>query len=125
MRVLIVEDDAAVRSFLCRVMCLLLPHAQVISAIDGNQGLLEFLAEPFDLVISDNRMPNMSGLELLTTLREYSSVPFVMISAEVATEYRALQAGASAYLAKPLSINELRTVVRHVMATSFDYTSRV
>ncbi|EFO81585.1 sigma-54 dependent DNA-binding reponse regulator [Oscillochloris trichoides DG-6] len=125
MRVLIVEDDAAVRTFLYRVLCILLPNAQIVSAVDGHQALLEFLAEPADLVISDHRMPNMTGLELLITLREHSSVPFIMISAEAATERRAMQAGASAYLAKPLTINDLRAVISHVLAISFDYTSRV
>lgn len=122
MRVLIVEDEVGVRTFLCRAVTALIPDAQVLSAIDGQQGLRAFLAEPVDLVISDNRMPYMSGIDLLHALRERSVVPFIMVSAEPAFERCALLAGATACLPKPLTLGDLRTAIGRAMATSIGYT---
>lgn len=124
MRVLIVEDELTVRSFLCRLVAVLMPEAEVVAATDGSLALVAFLAEPFDLVISDNQMPRMSGLELLYVLRERSTVPFIMISADPSLARRALRSGASAFLAKPLAVNDLRTTIRHVLATAISYTER-
>ncbi|NNJ11368.1 response regulator [Chloroflexales bacterium ZM16-3] len=122
MRVLIVEDEAGVRTFLVRAIEHLLPGAQVVAAADGRLGLAAFLLTPADLVISDNRMPNMSGIDLLCALREQSTVPFIMVSAEPSAERQAHRAGASAYLAKPLTLSELRATIRSVLVSLIDYT---
>ncbi|NTW02329.1 MAG: response regulator, partial [Oscillochloris sp.] len=79
MRVLIVEDELHVRTFLCRAVKCLLPSASILAEPDGLQALRSFLANPADLIISDNRMPQMSGLELLCTLRK-PSMPGSMMS---------------------------------------------
>ncbi|NTW97986.1 MAG: response regulator [Oscillochloris sp.] len=122
MRVLIVEDEASVRTFLCRAVACLMPGAQVVSEADGRQALVSFLASPADLVISDNRMPHMTGLDLLHALRERSAVPFIMVSAEPAFERRATLAGASACISKPLTLSDLRTAICSAMATPMNYT---
>jgi DNA-binding response OmpR family regulator len=94
----------------------------VIAQPNGRLGFDSFLADPTDLVISDNRMPLMSGLELLSALRASSAVPFIMLSAEPSTERLALAAGASAYLNKPVALSDLRAAIRSALATSIDYT---
>jgi CheY-like chemotaxis protein len=122
MRILLVEDEASVRAFLVRAIEHFLPNAQIIAAADGQLALMAFLAAPADLVISDNRMPNMSGVELLRALRERSAVPFIMISAEPSTARQAYQAGASDYLDKPDTLSNLRAAISRALASSIDYT---
>ncbi len=122
MRVLIVEDEDGVRSFLTRAIEHMLPGSQIVAVSDGGLALAAFLSGPADLVISDNCMPNMSGLDLLRALRERSAVPFIMISAEPGTERQAYRAGASAYLGKPLTLGELRATICGALASSIDYT---
>jgi YesN/AraC family two-component response regulator len=122
MRVLIVEDELTVRTFLCRVVTALMPGAEVVTASDGYLGLLAFLAEPFDLVISDNQMPRMTGLELLLVLRERSTVPFIMVSGDPSFARTVIRSGASAFLAKPLGVNDLRTTISRALATAISYT---
>jgi DNA-binding response OmpR family regulator len=122
MRVLIVEDESGVCAFLCRAVAHLIPGADVIAQPNGRLGLDAFLADPADLVISDNRMPQMSGMDLLHALRTCSPVPFIMLSAESGIELHARAAGASTFLAKPVSLTDLRAAIRSVLATSIDYT---
>ncbi|MBX0329040.1 response regulator [Oscillochloris sp. ZM17-4] len=122
MRVLLVEDEAGVRAFLIRAIEHILPDAQVIAASDGQLALTAFLAAPADLVISDNRMPNMSGLDLLRALRERSAVPFIMISAEPSVERQAYRAGASVYLGKPATLSDLRAAISSALAAPIGYT---
>jgi DNA-binding response OmpR family regulator len=94
----------------------------VIDQPDGQLGLDAFLADPADLVISDNRMPQMSGMDLLQALRSCSAVPFIMLSAESGVAQRALAAGASAFLGKPVALADLRAAIRSALASSIDYT---
>jgi DNA-binding response OmpR family regulator len=122
MRVLIVEDESGVSAFLCRAIAHLVPGAHVIAEPDGQRGFDAFLAHPIDLVISDNRMPHMSGIDLLHAVRARSTVPFIMLSAEPGVEHRAIAAGASAYLSKPVSLADLRAAIRRALAGSIDYT---
>jgi two-component system chemotaxis response regulator CheY len=122
MRVLIVEDESGVSTFLCRAVAHLIPGADVIAQPDGQLGLDAFLAQRVDLVISDNRMPYLSGMELLHALRTCSAVPFIMLSAESGVAQRALAAGASAFLSKPVALADLRAAIHSALATAFDYT---
>jgi DNA-binding response OmpR family regulator len=122
MRVLIVEDEPTVRSFLCRAIEYLLPGATVVGQADGRLALDSFLADPADLVISDHRMPRMSGIELLQALRSSSAVPFIMISAEPEIERRARASGASAYLCKPTSLGDLHRAISSALTSSIGYT---
>ncbi|MEI7769327.1 MAG: response regulator [Chloroflexales bacterium] len=122
MRVLIVEDEASVRDFLCRAVAHLIPGADVVGQPNGQLGLDDFLASPADLVISDNRMPQMSGIDLLQALREVSAVPFIMFSAELGIESRAMAAGASAYLSKPVTLSDLQAAISSALRALIDYT---
>jgi len=115
MRILIVEDDPGIRLFLCRAVEYLIPHAEVVSQTNGRLGRDAFWADPADLVISDNRMPHMTGIDLLYTLRTCSMVPFILISAESEVENLALAAGASIFLPKPVSLTDLRAAIGSVI----------
>ena len=62
-------------------------------------------------MLSDHRMPQMSGLELLSALRQFSSVPFIMLSADILIAPQAYAAGVTEFLEKPMSLQTLRAAV--------------
>ncbi|PDW04386.1 hypothetical protein CJ255_03735 [Candidatus Viridilinea mediisalina] len=111
MRVLLVDDEAEVRSYFVRALQRLRPELEVVEAADGREALDYFLHMPFDLVLSDQRMPRMSGIDLLREVRTHSAVPFVMISSDRYAEGEALHEGASEYLSKPIGLHVLGAVL--------------
>jgi CheY-like chemotaxis protein len=111
MRVLLVEDEADVRRYFVRALTGLRPSLEIIEAADGREALDYFLHESFDLVLSDQRMPCMSGLELLRAVRAVSPVPFLIISADRSAEREAMASGVNEFLSKPISLAALRAAV--------------
>jgi CheY-like chemotaxis protein len=111
MRILLVEDEPDVRAFLARALAVISPQASIVTAEDGRRALALFTSGAVDLVISDQHMPHLSGLELLQTIRRSSDVPFILISADSAVGEMASTAGASSFLAKPFALNALRRAV--------------
>jgi CheY-like chemotaxis protein len=69
LRILAVEDETAVAQFLALILCG--PHCKVVTARDGRDALekIEANPQPFDIVITDHRMPRMCGLEMVRELR--------------------------------------------------------
>lgn len=115
MRILLVEDEPDVRTFLVRALGYVVPASTVVQAVDGEEALALFSPDGFDLVLSDHRMPRLTGLELLRAIRAISAVPFVLISADRSITNDAYAAGVSEFLNKPLSLAALRsTVLRFV-----------
>lgn len=84
------------------------------TAGDGDEALLLMKEWSPDLVITDLRMPNMSGLDLCRHLRAKSRVPIIVLSVkgEERAKVEALDAGADDYVTKPFNINELLARVR-------------
>ena len=113
MRVLLVDDETEVRRFFARVLTDLGSWLEVLQAADGREALELFQREPVDLVLSDQRMPHMTGLELLMALRSHSHVPFLLISADDSIARVAFALGANEFLTKPISLVALRNVVKH------------
>jgi CheY-like chemotaxis protein len=111
MRILLVEDEVDVRRFFARALAHIAPAAQVVEAADGLEALAAFQNEPFDLILSDHKMPNMTGLELLQAVRATSTVPFLLVTAFRSVEADALAAGVSDMLNKPISITALRSAL--------------
>ena len=117
-RILLVDDDASVRKVLrC---CLEAHHYHCLEAEDGVAALACFKQEqPIDLVITDNHMPNMTGIELLETLREKfpsNRLPIILHTGNItdALQEQALHAGAYAVLGKPSDIREIMSTVERV-----------
>ena len=114
---LIVEDEAAIRRFLRAS----LPDAgyRLIEAETGAQGLRLAVNQPPDLVILDLGLPDMDGLEVIRRLREWTSLPILVLSARDQEQQKvaALDAGADDYLTKPFGVGELlarlRVALRH------------
>ncbi len=110
-RIIIAEDEVDVRDFMVRALDRILPQATVTAVSNGVEALEVFQKDGADLILSDHRMPVMSGLDLLRAIRSLSALPFVLISADSMIEERAINAGVSDFLAKPLSLAQLRAVI--------------
>lgn len=114
MNVLIVDDSAAIRKILQRVLAQAkVPIAQCFEAGDGVEALEVMKAHPVGLVLSDINMPNMDGLQLLSQVRaadQWKSIPFVMITTEGshAKVLEAVQLGASGYVRKPFTPDQIK-----------------
>ena len=81
--ILIAEDENDVREFLVRAVRRLAPTAEVTAAANGSEALDIFQQQPCDLILTDQRMPVMRGIELLTAVRGMgSAVPVVFITHE-------------------------------------------
>jgi two-component system chemotaxis response regulator CheY len=112
--VLIVDDSAAIRKILHRVLVQAeLPLGQVLEANDGNEALTALAENRVGLILSDINMPNMDGIEMLRKIRAnaaWQSVPIVMITTEGSQEkvMQALQLGASGYVRKPFTPDQIK-----------------
>jgi response regulator RpfG family c-di-GMP phosphodiesterase len=105
-RVLAVDDERAASKLLSMILCP--PAYSCATAANGEEALVALQRERFDAVISDLEMPGMSGLELLTRVRQVQPhVAFVVTTGvdDVDVSVRAMRFGADDYLVKPLSEN--------------------
>ena len=113
-RVLIVEDDPALAHMYGRALGL--SGHRIDHAGDGEQGLKALLAVEYDLVVSDIRMPGMSGLDLLDKGRRLRpDLPFVLMTAQLDAELygRAREMGVIRYLLKPVRLDQLTRAVEN------------
>ncbi|HTR24548.1 MAG TPA: sigma-54 dependent transcriptional regulator [Terriglobales bacterium] len=111
--ILIIEDEAKMR----RLLELNLGEAgfKTLSAGEAETGLKLLGSEPVDLVLTDLKLPGMSGLVFLQTAKQQNpELPIVVMTAfgSVETAVEAMKAGASDYVLKPFSLEEMRMVVR-------------
>jgi DNA-binding NtrC family response regulator len=111
--ILIVEDEPKMR----RLLELNLGEEgwAVTSAADAEAGLKLFTQESFDLVLTDFKMPGMTGLEFLQAVRRINAeIPVVIMTAygSVETAVDAMRNGANNYVLKPFSLEEIKLVVR-------------
>ena len=110
--IVIAEDEDDVREFLLRAFSRCAPHAEVSTCPDGSSALDLIRSRGADLLISDHRMQAMTGVELLLALRSLGcNLPVVIISADISAELPAIEAGASAFIYKPLNIAQIRAIV--------------
>lgn len=113
--VLIVDDSAAIRKILQRVLRQAeVPLGEVFEAGDGNEALEVLKAQAtVGLVLSDINMPKMDGLEFLSKVRAepcWQNLPIVMVSTE-GTQAKVLEAverGASGYVRKPFTAEQIK-----------------
>jgi two-component system chemotaxis response regulator CheY len=112
--VLIVDDSAAIRKILQRVLGQAnMPISQVFEAGDGFEALEVLKTQKVGLILSDINMPNMDGLQLLNEVRAvdaWKSVPMVMITTEGSQSkvMEAVQSGASGYVRKPFTPDQIK-----------------
>jgi DNA-binding NtrC family response regulator len=104
--ILIVDDEEIIREFLSEV----LEDYDITVACDGDEAISTLKQKHFDLVITDLRMPKVSGEEVVRVARELSADTKVIVISGYSSLYTVSQSvshGACAFLSKPFSINEL------------------
>jgi two-component system chemotaxis response regulator CheY len=112
--VLIVDDSAAIRKILHRVLVQAeVPLGKVHEASDGLEALEKLKSETVGLILSDINMPNMDGIEFLTRIKADNAlrpVPVIMVTTEgsQAKVMLALELGAAAYVKKPFTSDQIK-----------------
>lgn len=120
-KVLVIDDEAPIRKFL-RVS-LENEQYEVFEANTGEAGIRELIASRAELVILDLGLPDLSGEQVLIKIREWSTVPVIVLTAKEddKSKVKVLDAGADDYLTKPFSVTELlariRVAERHATKT--------
>ena len=86
-------------------------------AMDGEEAMMKFQAQPFDLVLLDVMLPKLDGLSVCQRIREQSNVPIIMLTAkgEDMDKILGLEYGADDYMTKPFNILEVRARIRTVL----------
>ena len=122
-KILIVDDSATMRQLLIMAVRKLdgVGPLSIVEAVDGQDGFEKFKTGQFDLVMTDIKMPNMTGLELIGKLRDdlgNKTVPIIIISTkgEETDIQRGMSLGASEYLLKPISTIRLKEVITKLLA---------
>ncbi|MDD5141574.1 MAG: sigma-54 dependent transcriptional regulator [Verrucomicrobiales bacterium] len=118
-KILLVEDDSAIVAILRRVLADEGYEVWIEKA--GDAGLARAKADPFDVVITDLRMPGMNGLELVRKLHvARPRLPILMMTAHgtTGTAIEATQSGAYDYLLKPFEMPEMLKLVAQAVAAS-------
>jgi two-component system KDP operon response regulator KdpE len=123
-QVLLVEDEAPMRRF---IRLALAAHGyRIIEAETGRDGLQQAAAHMPDIVLLDLGLPDMDGLDFTRSLREWSLIPILVLSARghESQKVEALDAGADDYLTKPFGSEELlariRVGLRHAARSTQD-----
>jgi two-component system chemotaxis response regulator CheY len=112
--VLIVDDSAAIRKILQRVLRQAeVPVGNIFEAGDGLEAIEKLKTEKIGLILSDVNMPNMNGLELLSHLKAseaWKDLPVVIVSTEgsQAKVLEAVQLGAAGYVRKPFNTEQIK-----------------
>ncbi len=118
--ILVVEDDSPVRNLI--VTTLKTHDYKYITAENGNAAIMEASSHNPEIVLLDLGLPDIDGVEVIKTIRSWSNMPIIVLSArsEDNDKIEALDAGADDYLTKPFSIEELlarlRVIQRRLMS---------
>ncbi len=115
-KILVVDDEKSMQEFL--KITLGREGYQVVTASTGAKALKIFEKDLFDMVISDIKMPRMSGIELLKRLKEIDpGIIVVMLTAYASVDnaVEAMKEGAYDYVSKPFQVDELKLVIRNAL----------
>jgi len=119
--VLIVDDSAAIRKILQRVLRQTdLNLGEISEAGDGTEAMEILKTRPFGLILSDINMPQMDGLQLLARIRameQHKAVPVIMITTEggQGRVMEAVQLGATGYVRKPFTADQIKEKLAGVL----------
>ena len=116
--ILIVDDSEFVRSYHSYI--LEEANFQVVTAVDGSDGLEKLYTNSCDLVLSDINMSNMDGYEFIRRVRtdkKYSALPIIIVSteSEARDKMKGFEAGANLYIVKPSSPEMMVENIRMVL----------
>lgn len=117
-KILIVEDEAAIRRVLSKILIEEDASFEIQEASDGIEAIEKIKQTTFDLVICDIKMPKKDGIEVLTEVKSnFPQTTFVMISGhgDLQTAVQAMKLGAFDYISKPPDLNQLLTTIRKAL----------
>lgn len=117
-KILIIEDEAAIRRVLTKILSEENDSYQVEEAEDGVSGFEKIKNTDYDLVLCDIKMPKMDGVELLEAVKKIKpEIPMVMISGhgDMETAINTMRLGAFDYISKPPDLNRLLNTVRNAL----------
>ncbi|AXT56165.1 sigma-54-dependent Fis family transcriptional regulator [Aquimarina sp. MMG015] len=117
-KILVIEDEAAIRRVLVKILSEESDKYEVFEAEDGLVGIEKIKNEDFDLVLCDIKMPKMDGVEVLEAVKKIKpEVPMVMISGhgDLDTAVNTMRLGAFDYISKPPDLNRLLNTVRNAL----------
>jgi len=117
-RVLVIDDEPQIRRFL--EISLRAQGYRVSQAGNAAEGLVELVTHGADLVVLDIGLPDRDGHEVLRELRQWSTVPVIMLTVRAgeAEKVAALDAGANDYVTKPFGVQELMARIRVLLRQS-------
>jgi len=109
MRILVVDDDPDIAEAVTAVVSFKWPDAEIIEAADGHAAIEHVHRKQPDIIVLDVGLPDMSGFDVMRTIRESSEVPIVMLSARDGhmDKVEGLEFGADDYITKPFAPMEL------------------
>ncbi|MEL0653140.1 MULTISPECIES: sigma-54-dependent transcriptional regulator [unclassified Algibacter] len=117
-KILVIEDEAAIRRVLIKILSEENDTYQVEEAEDGLIGIEKIKNEDYDLVLCDIKMPKMDGVEVLEATKKIKpEIPMVMISGhgDLDTAVNTMRLGAFDYISKPPDLNRLLNTVRNAL----------
>ncbi|MBL4605614.1 MAG: sigma-54-dependent Fis family transcriptional regulator [Flavobacteriaceae bacterium] len=117
-KILIIEDEAAIRRVLTKIISEENDEYKVEVAEDGLSGIEKIKDNDYDLVLCDIKMPKMDGVEVLEKAKKLKpEIPFVMISGhgDLDTAVNTMRLGAFDYISKPPDLNRLLNTVRNAL----------
>ena len=116
--IVVIEDDPAIRRFLRTGLTA--QSFKVFEASHGRQGIIEAGVRKPDLIILDLGLPDMDGVDVIKSIRQWSAMPIIILSARSSEQHKidALDAGANDYLTKPFGLGELLARIRVAMRHS-------
>jgi two-component system, NtrC family, nitrogen regulation response regulator NtrX len=117
-KILVIEDEAAIRRVLVKILSEENDTYHVEEAEDGLIGIEKIKNDDFDLILCDIKMPKMDGVEVLEALKKIKpEIPIVMISGhgDLDTAVNTMRLGAFDYISKPPDLNRLLNTVRNAL----------
>jgi DNA-binding NtrC family response regulator len=117
-KILIIEDEAAIRRVLTKILSEENDSYKVEEAEDGLQGIEKVKNEDYDLILCDIKMPKMDGVDVLEAVKKIKpEIPMVMISGhgDLETAINTMRLGAFDYISKPPDLNRLLNTVRNAL----------
>ena len=117
-RLLIVDDEETLTFSLYQSFILAKQNYEVVTASSGEEALEKIKEKPFDLVISDISMPGMSGLDLLSLIKQINPQTKVIIMTAYGSDEKreeAIDKGAVGYIEKPFEIREVKQMVLNAL----------
>ena len=117
-KILLIEDEAAIRRVLIKILTEENKAYEVDEAADGLEGIEKIKEQEYDLILCDIKMPKMDGVEVLEAVKKLKpEIPLVMISGhgDLDTAVNTMRLGAFDYISKPPDLNRLLNTVRNAL----------